>query len=133
MEKKRFDPVAAADNIKLQAAADMQRWINLVQGACNDPFYPDGVNINLKRNHIIYAKKRLEEIRDEFGVMVLQSELDRIVIPPYIDNNYFAIPDSERAKKIRDCNGWKCHNASEPADIAEIFKYCQLYEQKEEV
>ncbi len=38
------------------------RWEYIRTYGCQDPFYPDGENMNLIRNHIIYGKNRLEEL-----------------------------------------------------------------------
>lgn len=38
------------------------RWEHIRTYGCQDPFYPDGENMNLIRNHIIYGKSRLEEL-----------------------------------------------------------------------
>ena len=37
------------------------RWNHLAGGGCQDPGWPDGVNMNLVRNHIIYWYGILEE------------------------------------------------------------------------
>lgn len=36
-------------------------WEETYKHGCKDPFWPDGVNLNLIRNHIIYAKRQLEQ------------------------------------------------------------------------
>lgn len=33
---------------------EFRRWNLLADGGCQDPGWPDGVNMNLVRNHIIY-------------------------------------------------------------------------------
>ena len=38
------------------------RWEHIRTYGCQDPFYPDGENMNLIRNHIIYGKSKLEEL-----------------------------------------------------------------------
>ena len=37
------------------------QWESLYQQGGSDPFYPDGVNLNLVRNHILYFKRQIEE------------------------------------------------------------------------
>lgn len=41
---------------------DYKRWSDVFKNGCSDPFWTDGVNINLCRNHVIYAKRELEEL-----------------------------------------------------------------------
>jgi hypothetical protein len=43
---------------------DFSRWEHIFLHGCADPSWPDGVNINLKRNHIIYGYRRLAEEMD---------------------------------------------------------------------
>lgn len=37
-------------------------WEHMRTKGCSDPFWPDGTNMNLVRNHIINGKRRLEEL-----------------------------------------------------------------------
>lgn len=41
---------------------DYSHWRELFHEGCSDPSWADGVNINLVRNHILYAKSKLEEL-----------------------------------------------------------------------
>ena len=41
---------------------DLKHWQYLREFGCQDPFWADGVNMNLTRNHIIYYKMRLREL-----------------------------------------------------------------------
>lgn len=38
-----------------------ERWKYIYENGCSDPAWPDGVNLNLVRNHIIYYKTLIEE------------------------------------------------------------------------
>lgn len=40
---------------------NFNRWQHLYEHGGSDPFYEDGINLNLVRNHIIYDKKLCEE------------------------------------------------------------------------
>lgn len=46
-----------ADKLKAQ----FKLWEHINKFGSSDPFYSDGVNLNLVRNHIIYYKKLIEE------------------------------------------------------------------------
>ncbi|MGB9804325.1 hypothetical protein [Desulfofundulus sp.] len=54
--KEEYDECVAALKERFDRHAEI-----LARGTA-DPFYPDGVNANLVRNHILYYRKRLEEI-----------------------------------------------------------------------
>lgn len=38
-----------------------ERYDYILKNGCNDPFYCDGINLNLVRNHILSYKKQIEE------------------------------------------------------------------------
>ena len=40
---------------------EYRRWEYLKDHGGSDPFWPDGCNMNLVRNHIIYLRKEVEE------------------------------------------------------------------------
>lgn len=69
------------------------RWQQLYEKGGSDPFWEDGVNLNLVRNHIIYYRRKFEENPTLFGFPdVYYKE-----IPPEVDNYYMARPDEIRA------------------------------------
>lgn len=47
--------------IREQLDAEYQHWDDLKKNGCSDPAWPDGVNLNLVRNHIIYWYRLLRE------------------------------------------------------------------------
>ena len=60
----------APENMTLeQLNAELEKsysqWENLRTHGGSDPFYPDGVGMNLVRNHIIWWKKHIEEKMQE--------------------------------------------------------------------
>ena len=38
---------------------EYQAWDEIAEHGCGDPFWEDGANMNIVRNHIIYYKKHL--------------------------------------------------------------------------
>lgn len=83
-----------AENIRERRS----RWKTIYKEGCADPFWPDGVNLNLVRSHIIYFQHLVAEICDQ-NHLPKPPEYN-LPIPPEVDPNYFADPTSERAKKI---------------------------------
>lgn len=47
--------------IRKQLDAEYKHWDDLKKNGCSDPAWPDGVNLNLVRNHIIYWYRLLRE------------------------------------------------------------------------
>lgn len=76
--------------VELEKAYD--RWQRLYEDGGSDPFWPDGVNLDLVRNHIIYFKGQIEETCP----LYMTDELYQRDLPPEVDQNYMAQPDKIR-------------------------------------
>lgn len=78
---------------KEQLAADLRdryrRHAELLENGGNDPFYPDGVDLELVRNHIIYYKRQCEE---ELHPSDYPEEY-YWDLPPEVDRAYMAHPE----------------------------------------
>lgn len=72
-------------------------WQHLYEHGGNDPGWPDGVNLNLVHNHIIYYKRQIEETMKPGAY----PDIYYWATPPKVDNNYMARPDEirERARE----------------------------------
>ncbi len=87
-KKKKADFVAELER-------SYERWEYLREHGGSDPFYADGTNMNLVRNHIMYYKGKMVE---EYGAdhdkypLIFYKEL-----PPVVKEDYIA-----RAGEIRD-------------------------------
>lgn len=79
---------------------EIAHWEDLNENGGQDPFWPDGVNMNLIRNHVIYAKQRLAEICNKHGIQ-LPGEM-YLPIPPEVNSNYMAsMQKKERVNRLR--------------------------------
>ena len=67
-------------------------WQQLYDHGGSDPTWPDGVNLNLVRNHIYYYKRQIEE---NFP-LYMSHELYQRELPPEVDNNYMTRSDEIR-------------------------------------
>lgn len=74
-------------------------WNTLKEHGGSDPFWPDGTNMNLVRNHIIYYIRQIQELRQDSMQLTMfdtspgspsESILEDKRIPPMVDNNYMA-------------------------------------------
>lgn len=73
-------------------------WKHINQYGCNDPFWPDGSNMNLIRNHIFSYQAELREICTENQLSLPEEYY--LSPPPEVDNNYMAnLKQKERVKR----------------------------------
>lgn len=78
---------------------EIEHWKAINQNGCNDPFWPDGVNMNLTRNHIIYYQRLILEICAENQLPFPEEYY--FSPPPEVDKNYMAnLKQKERVKRI---------------------------------
>lgn len=68
------------------------RWDKVYQQGCSDPFWADGVNLNLIRNHIIYFKKEIENkyLKKHYPKIYYQET------PPKVPDDFMARTDEIR-------------------------------------
>ena len=88
MAKKKQTP---EDLLKIQVAAlarEFADWDHIKAEGCNDPFWPDGSNMNLVHNHIIYHKNEIKKICTENGLEL--PEIYHTETPPEVDQHYMA-------------------------------------------
>lgn len=67
---------------------EIARWEHINKHGCNDPFWPDGCNMNLTRSHILYAKEQIRELCKETGAGLPDEYF--LPTPPIVDENYMA-------------------------------------------
>lgn len=94
--KKKLNPI---DEYAPQIVREIGHWNYILENGCNDPFWPDGCNMNLTRNHIISYKREIAEYCEATG-----SELPPeyyLPTPPEVDNDYLAIKKGKRADSLR--------------------------------
>lgn len=79
---------------------DHERWKHIFQYGCQDPFWSDGCNMYLKRNHIIYKRKMIEEICEAINEQL--PEVWYEPVPPEVDKNYMAnLKPTDPGQKLR--------------------------------
>lgn len=78
---------------------EIENWESINQYGCNDPFWPDGTNMNLTRNHIIYAKHRILEICERHGLTTPEEMY--LPTPPEVSDYYMAhLRDEDRVSRV---------------------------------
>lgn len=85
---KQKTPEQELDLLREKLLHERDIWNHINEKGCNDPFWTDGCNMNLTRNHIISYKKDIAELCEQTG-MALPEEYF-LKVPPEVDNNYMA-------------------------------------------
>lgn len=73
---------------------EIDHWEDLNRNGCSDPFWSDGCNMNLTRNHIIYAKRQIAEICEDHGISIPDEMY--LPTPPQVDDYYMASMKQKR-------------------------------------
>ena len=90
-----------------------EQWKRLWENGGSDPFWADGVNLNLVRNHIIYGCKLCEEELQEGDY----PEEYYLPLPEKVPPNYMVKSDEIRRKASE-----RMRSIKENPDYMEIFK-----------
>lgn len=93
MAKKSKTPQEQMQEAVAELVERYNRWQDLYKNGCFDPSYCDGVNLNLVRNHIHFAKRKIEKLVEEHKELSFPAEYEKIEIPQEVSNNYMANPE----------------------------------------
>ena len=69
-------------------------WHILYTQGGSDPFWADGVNLNLVRNHILHYRRRIDELSPD----ETRRDLYHRELPPIVESEYMANPEEIRQK-----------------------------------
>lgn len=93
MAKKSKTPQEQMQEAVAELVERYNRWQDLYKNGCFDPNYCDGVNLNLVRNHIQFAKRKIEKLVEEHKELSFPAEYEKIEIPQEVSNDYMANPE----------------------------------------
>jgi hypothetical protein len=83
-----------------QIVHESKDWEYINKNGCNDPNWPDGENMNLVRNHILYFKNEIFEICVKNDIALPDAYF--VPTPPEVDSYYMAnLTQKERVKHLR--------------------------------
>lgn len=94
MAKKAKTPQELLYSYEEKILASRKRWDYLKKNGGSSPFYADGCDLNLVRNHMIYYQHLMEEICRENKLPLPQSYY--MELPPLMDDSYMV-----RSEEIR--------------------------------
>lgn len=96
MQKKKLNPI---EEYASQIVQEINHWNYILEYGCNDPFWPDGCNMNLTRNHIISCKLEIAEYCETTGEELPPEYY--LPTPPEVDDNYMVVKKGKRADRIK--------------------------------
>lgn len=67
---------------------EVNHWQDIAVNGCSDPFWTDGCNMNLTRNHVIYDKRLIREICGQISMDLPEEYF--IATPPEVSVVYMA-------------------------------------------
>lgn len=105
MAKKQKSPDMLIAEYANELVREAKCWQEINQHGCNDPYWPDGSNMYLVRNHIIYYKRLIREIALEHGIPLPDAYY--IPTPPEVDMNYMADKRSARYRRLASRPNYK--------------------------
>lgn len=94
MAKRKQAPTAGELVRKIRES--FSRWRTIKKKGTTDPFWPDGINLNLVRNHISYDREMLKELCKKERIRPCPREA-RLKLPRMVSPEYMA-PRSRAAK-----------------------------------
>ena len=100
MGKRQKTPEQEIQELCNDIQREIAHWIYVNENGCQDPFYADGINMNLTRNHIIYDKRQIMKLCGEHGIPIPEEMY--LPLPPKVDEYYMAnLRQKERVKRLR--------------------------------
>lgn len=96
---KKKTPEQEVEALCKSIRQEIDHWKNINQYGCSDQFYADGTNMNLTRNHIIYAKRQISEICEQCGLPIPDEMY--LPTPPEVSEYYMShLRDKERVARV---------------------------------
>lgn len=90
MSTERKKQKESKEDYEKELKMEFDRWDELKEHGGSDPFWSDGSNMELVRNHILYYKSKIEEKGEPYPEIYYRDT------PPEADRDYMARPDEIR-------------------------------------
>ena len=87
-KKKMPTPEEQLAELIHELLQELDWWKSTNEFGCNDPFWADGTNMNLIRNHVLYFKGEIQEHCEKYGLNLPNEYF--IPTPPEVPENYMA-------------------------------------------
>lgn len=96
---KKKTPEQKLKELCKEIRSEIDHWEYINQNGCNDPFWTNGCNMNLTRNHIIYAKRQIVEMCEEYDIPIPEEMY--LPTPPEVSDYYMNnLRDKKRVERV---------------------------------
>lgn len=97
--------ISTAEKLGKELRGSYECWNHILQNGAGDPFWEDGANMNLVRNHIIYYKRQCEAelLPEEYPEEYFWG------LPTEVDNKYMALPEEIRKHAIESLAAYEAN------------------------
>ena len=97
--KKKKTPDQLIKELSTDIIKEINSWVEKNENGCSDPFWTDGMNMNLNRNHIIYAKRQIADLCAEYSIPIPEEMY--LPTPPEVSDYYMAhLRDKQRVERV---------------------------------
>ena len=86
--KKKKTPAEELHELVAYLQDRFERWDYIKENGTHDPFWSDGVNINLVRNHCLYGRKQIKALCEAHGLPY--PEIYQKPVPPKMPQDFMA-------------------------------------------
>ena len=93
------------EQLRCELKKTFAEWTRLRDEGGSDPSYPDGVNMNLVRNHIIWWKSFIADKDAEQLSLFGSGEIEDMPLPPIVPDNYVS-PNSPTKDRFNGSPFW---------------------------
>lgn len=85
---KQKTPEQELDLLREKLLHERDIWNHINENGCNDPFWTDGYNMNLTRNHILSYRNDIANCCEEHNFPLPEEYF--LKVPPEVDDDYMA-------------------------------------------
>ena len=97
-QKKKKTAAEELKELVEDCAERYTRWHTLRTEGGSDPFWSDGVNLNLLRNHIKYAKHQINEHCAKHGLVI--PAIYYRPMPPEMPNDFYVVTGKHYQRRM---------------------------------
>lgn len=83
---KQKTPEQELDLLREKLLHERDIWNHINENSCNDPFWTDGCNMNLTRNHILSYRNEIANCCEEHNLPLPEEYF--LKVPPEVDDDY---------------------------------------------